>query len=451
MKIAFHTLGCKVNQYESEALQEKFKASGHEIVPEHMPADVYVINTCTVTGLADRKSRQFIRRLRKLNPDCILAVIGCYAQLQPDEIAAIDGVNIIAGTNEKSGLVDIVEQYAKGKGVDIHRKEYECLTEFEEIGMPVSMDSRTRAYIKIQDGCNRFCAYCIVPYARGNIRSRDPKSILDEAAALLDSGYKELVLTGINTALYGVESNGKGLSRSGEGLVEIISELERLPGEFRIRLSSLEPTVIDLATVDQLLRFKKLCPHFHLSLQSGSDRILKRMKRNYDAAEYMEIVGALKAKDPGFAVTTDIIVGFPGETDTDFDESCALVRKAVFSKVHVFKYSKREGTEAAGMAEQINPAEKNKRSAALIKVGEETGKRFLQDQIGTKRKVLIETLDSNTGMLSGYTDNYIRVYLKSPEDGRSGDWMNGFVDTTLTELYLDGMIGVAEQVRKRNE
>lgn len=451
MKIAFHTLGCKVNQYESEALQEKFKASGHEIVPEHMPADVYVINTCTVTGLADRKSRQFIRRLRKLNPDCILAVIGCYAQLQPDEIAAIDGVNIIAGTNEKAGLVDIVEHYAKNKGVDIHRKEYDCLTEFEEIGMPVSMDSRTRAYIKIQDGCNRFCSYCIVPYARGNIRSRDAKSILNEAAELLESGYKELVLTGINTALYGADTHGEDLGRSGKGLVDIISELDRLPGEFRIRLSSLEPTVIDVDTVGELLRFKKLCPHFHLSLQSGSDRILKEMKRNYNAAEYMQIVGALKANDPGFAVTTDIIVGFPGETPNDFDESCDLVRRAGFSKVHVFKYSKREGTQAAGMPDQVNPGEKNKRSTALMKVGEETGKQFLQDQIGTRRKVLIEELDTKTGMMSGLTDNYIRVYIDSPQSGTVGDWLNRFVDTTLTELFLDGMRGKTEPFGKRNE
>jgi threonylcarbamoyladenosine tRNA methylthiotransferase MtaB len=356
MNIAFHTLGCKVNQYESEALQEKFKANGHQIIPDTEVADVYVINTCTVTGLADRKSRQFIRRLRKLNPDCILAVIGCYAQMQPDEIAALEGVNIVAGTNEKAGLVEMVEGYAKGKGVDVHRKAYEELIDFEEIGMPVSMDSRTRAYIKIQDGCNRFCSYCIVPYARGNIRSRSRENILEEAGHLIAAGYKEIVLTGINTALYGAEYD----CPQGQELERIISDLDQLQGEFRIRLSSLEPTVIDAGMVKQLLKYKKLCPHFHLSLQSGSDQILKAMKRNYTSQEYLDIIGVIKNHDPGFAVTTDIIVGFPGETDENFEETCNLVYTAGFSKVHVFKYSKRSGT-LAGSSEpdRKKPAQQN--------------------------------------------------------------------------------------------
>jgi len=436
MKVAFHTLGCKVNQYESEALQEKFKFGGHEIVPETDVADVYVINTCTVTGLADRKSRQFIRRLRNQNPDCILAVIGCYAQLQPDEIAAIEGVNIVVGTNEKAGLVEIVENYRKNQGVDVHRKDYDAITEFEEIGMPVSMDSRTRAYIKIQDGCNRFCSYCVVPYARGNIRSRERENIVEEAQQLIHSGYKEIVLTGINTALYGAEKD----AAPNQGLEQIISDLDGLQGEFRIRLSSLEPTVINADTVTRLLKYKKLCPHFHLSLQSGSDHVLKAMKRNYNSADYMEIIRVLKNHDPGFAVTTDVIVGFPGETEEDFQDSCDLVAEAGFSKVHVFKYSKRSGTPAAEMPNQINPAEKNRRSAALLKLEGEVGRRFLEQQIGTRRTLLIEDVDCQTGMISGYTENYIRVYV--PGDSTdSSPQINAFLQVSLTGFYLDGMYG----------
>jgi threonylcarbamoyladenosine tRNA methylthiotransferase MtaB len=436
MNIAFHTLGCKVNQYESEALKEKFIASGHQIVPETQAADVYIINTCTVTGLADRKSRQFVRRLRKQNPECILAVIGCYAQMQPDEVAALEGVNIVAGTNEKSGLVEIIEGYARKNGVDIYRKPYDALTDFEEIGMPVSMGSRTRAYIKIQDGCNRFCSYCIVPYARGNIRSRDAASIINEAQSLLEAGYKEIVLTGINTALYGTETE----QEPGLGLERIISNLNQLPGVFRIRLSSLEPTVINADTVERLLQYKKLCPHFHLSLQSGSDAILKAMKRNYTAKEYLDIIKVLKEHDPGFGITTDIIVGFPGETDENFQESCKMVHQALFSKVHVFKYSKRSGTLAADMADQVDSTVKNLRSTKLIELGEQTGNAFQKSQIGSTRQVLIEEVNCKTGHLSGYTENYIRVSILNP-GGAPNQWMNTFIDVRLTGLLEDGMIG----------
>lgn len=443
MNIAFHTLGCKVNQYESEALQEKFKANGHRLVPETEEADVYVINTCTVTGLADRKSRQFIRRLRKLNPDSVLAVIGCYAQMEPNEIAALEGVNIVAGTNEKARLVEIVENYVASKGVEIHRKAYEELTEFEEIGMPVTMDSRTRAFIKIQDGCNRFCSYCVVPYARGNIRSRRRESIIEEAQALLQLGYKEIVLTGINTALYGAEDDNV----EGQGLIRIISDLNQLQGDFRIRLSSLEPTVIDVSMVKELLNYNKLCPHFHLSLQSGSDRILTAMKRNYTSQEFLDMIGVLKNHDPGVAVTTDIIVGFPGETDENFMETCNTVYNAGFSKVHVFKYSKRSGTHAAEMPDQVNPAIKNQRSTLLLKTEAEVGKEFLMNQIGTKRQLLIEHIDSQSGTLSGYTENYIRVFVVDIKMGQE-QLINSFMEVRLIGLYEDGMLGEAVQIAK---
>jgi len=436
MKIAFHTLGCKVNQYESEAIIEKFKTSGHQIVAETDEADVYIINTCTVTGLADRKSRQFVRKFRNMNANCLIVVTGCYAQMQPEEIAAIEGVNIVAGTNEKADLVRIVEEYANSNGTEIHRKKYEELTEFEEIGSSVTMETRTRAHIKIQDGCNRFCSYCIVPYARGNIRSREKNKIIEEAKKLIASGYKEIVLTGINTALYKTED---GLA-SGQGLVDVLTALEEQDGEFRIRLSSLEPTVVNSDTIGKFLHFKRLCPHFHLSLQSGSDTVLRAMKRDYTAKEYLEIVEKLKKHDPGFAITTDIIVGFPGETHQDFLESCRIVEQAGFSKIHVFKYSKRTGTPAATMGNQISGTIKNQRSAHLIALGHQLEQSFFQRNSGTIRQVLVEHADREKGMLSGYTDNYIRVYIPT-QFNDTADWENEFILARLQEPYADGMIG----------
>ncbi|HVI39423.1 MAG TPA: MiaB/RimO family radical SAM methylthiotransferase, partial [Anaerovoracaceae bacterium] len=318
MKIAFHTLGCKVNQYETQALKEKFLQRGYELVGEDDFADVYVINTCTVTGLSDRKSRQFIRRVKKINPDSITAVIGCYAQVNPDEAKNIEGVNIVAGTNEKNKLPDYIEEYAKTKGVDCHIKELGQLTEYEETGIITSMDSRTRAFIKVQEGCNKFCSYCIIPYARGTVRSRAKAEIVKEAESLIRQGFKELVLTGINTALYGME---KEFSNAAEGQINyeeqekvygievIVQALNDLPGDFRIRLGSLEPNVINSDYAKGLLKYERLCPHLHLSLQSGSDQILKEMNRSYSSNDYLQLVKMLKEHDAGYGITTDIIVG----------------------------------------------------------------------------------------------------------------------------------------------
>jgi threonylcarbamoyladenosine tRNA methylthiotransferase MtaB len=446
MKIAFHTLGCKVNQYETQALKEKFIERGYEITSDDDFADVYVINTCTVTGLSDRKSRQFIRRVKKINPDSITAVIGCYVQVSPEEASQTEGVDLIAGTNEKNHLPEYIEEYLMGRGSSVHIKEYDQLTEYEETGIITSMDTRTRAFIKIQEGCDRFCSYCIIPYARGAVRSRARTEIVKEAERLIEKGYKELVLTGINTALYGME---KGFdSRGGKqeavkssedevyGIEIIVKALDELPGDFRIRLGSLEPNVISAEYAKRLLKYKRLCPHMHLSLQSGSDRILKQMNRNYASADYLKLVDLLKEHDPGYGITTDIIVGFPGETEEDFSESVKIVKKAGLSKVHVFKYSKREGTKAAEMKEQIAPQIKAKRSEELIKAGEEAGKRFLLQNLGTIRTVLIEQCDPNTGLYEGFSENYIKVYCRSDQD-----ISNQFAAVKLIEVYSDGVLG----------
>lgn len=443
MKIAFHTLGCKVNQYETQALKEKFLRRGYEIVGEDDFADVYVVNTCTVTGLSDRKSRQFVRRAKKINPNGITAVIGCYVQVNPSEAKNIEGVNIVAGTNERNRLPDYIEEYVKAKGVDCHVKDWEQLAEYEETGVITSMDSRTRAFIKVQEGCNQFCSYCIIPYARGTVRSRAKEDIVKEAESLIHQGFKELVLTGINTALYGME---KGFAEPAPdegvyGIEVIVKVLNGLPGDFRIRIGSLEPNVINADYAKRLLKYERLCPHLHLSLQSGSDRILREMNRSYRREDYLKLVNMLKEYDPGYGITTDVIVGFPGETEKDFRDSCDMAERAGFSRVHVFKYSRRKGTKAADMAGQIPPDVKAARSAELIRISEAAAARFFMRNLGTARRVLLEQYDEKNGMAEGWSDNYIKVYCEADESR-----CNTFADVDLIELYRDGVKGIIRGV-----
>lgn len=443
MRIAFHTLGCKVNQYETEALKEIFAKREHEIVGEEESADLYIINTCSVTSLADRKSRQYIRRMKKKNPQAVVLVTGCYAQTAPDEVAAIEGVDIVTGTNEKSRIAAYAEDFlakretgAVAPAPERHILPYEELREYDETGIVTSMESRTRAYIKIQEGCDRFCTYCIIPYARGRSRSRDPYSIAAEAEALIDKGFKEIILTGINAALYGTEP-GFVYDGDKEGIEIIIDLISRIKGDFRIRLSSLEPTVIDKTYVTRLFQYGKLCHHLHLSAQSGSDTILHAMNRNYDRGEYLEIVRALRAFDPQYGITTDLIAGFPGESEADFRDSVALIEEAEFCKVHAFNYSKRPGTKAAAMQGHIVSAVKNRRTADLIAAGECAAARFFAGCIGTKRRVLVEEFDVASAAFMGYTDNYIKTYIS----GQSGCQCGEFVTVTLTDIYKDGMKG----------
>lgn len=433
MKIAFHTLGCKVNQYETEAMKEQFTASGHGIVGEEDFADVYVINTCTVTNLADRKSRQYIRKMKRVNPKAVVAVTGCYAQVSPDEVSRIEGVNVVAGTNEKQNLLRYIEEFVKQRqieegGAQCHVQAYEELTEYQSAGIITSMESRTRAYIKIQEGCNRFCSYCIIPFARGKVRSRNLEEIVEEARLLIEKGFKEIVLTGINTALYG-EDLGYG------GIEPLIARLNRIDGDFRIRLSSLEPTVINQDYVKGLLQYEKLCPHLHLSIQSGSDRVLAAMNRHYDRQEYLDIVKVLQDFDPLYGITTDIIVGFPGETEEDFADSLDIIDRAGFCRVHAFKYSPRKGTRAADMKNQIDGSIKNERSRLLIEKAEIDAGRFYAKCEGAVRRVLFEE-KAEEGLLTGYTDNYVKVYVPAGEG-----LLNEFSMVKLLKEYKDGMKG----------
>lgn len=437
MKVAFHTLGCKVNQYETEALALKFRERGYEVVGETDFADVYIINTCTVTGLADRKSRQYIRKMKKLNPDSVVAVTGCYAQISPDEVQAVEGVNIVSGTNEKGKLIDYIEKFFVERLPQMHVLPYEELKTYEETGLVTATETRTRAYIKIQEGCNRFCSYCVIPYARGSVRSRAVADVLAEAKGLLDQGFKELVLTGINAALYGTEPGFEDAPDGLYGIEWIIKELNDLPGEFRIRLSSLEPAVVNAEYVKRLMKYDKLCPHLHLSAQSGSDAILKAMNRPYDRSEYLEIVSALKEFDPQYGISTDLIVGFPGETEEHFQDSVRLVEEVGFCKVHAFKYSQRPMTKAATMKDQIAPPVKKVRSQVLMEAGELASQRFYEANRGKVRTVLIEEYLKNLDCMTGYTDNYIRVYITGKQD----ELINTFCPVQLEESFMDGMSG----------
>ena len=455
MRVAFHTLGCKVNQYETEAMKEQFKAAGASIVGEDEAADVYIINTCTVTNLADRKSRQYIRRMKKKCPDAVVAVTGCYAQVKPDEVAALEEVDIVAGTGEKNNILSYVQQFLEERQQQKHIKAYDELTCYDDKGIITSMESRTRAYIKIQEGCDRFCAYCLIPFARGHVRSRDPQEVTDEAAELIRQGFKEIILTGINTALYGTEEGFCYPLRDDEeaagmsGIEIIIKRINELEGDFRIRLSSLEPTVINAEYVKRLMKYERLCPHLHLSVQSGSNHVLELMNRRYDRSEYLEIVKVLREYDPLYGITTDIICGFPGETEEDFEDSLDMIRRVKFCKVHAFKYSRREGTAAALMEGQIPGEIKNQRSDRLIEAGERVSAGFMESCRGAVRPVLFEELceesedddgaEGRNSLITGYTDNYIKVYARGDSDD-----LNSIKKVKLLERYKDGMKGEIE-------
>ena len=428
MKVAFHTLGCKVNQYETEAMKNQFMEKNHVVVDETEPADIYIINTCSVTSLADRKSRQYIRKMKKLSPHAVVAVTGCYAQVNAEEVANVEGVNLVIGTNEKPHLVEYVLDYMEKNRKDVdtsHILAYEELNDFVDWGTVISSESRTRAYVKIQEGCNRFCTYCIIPFARGPVRSRNTDDVIRECQTLVSNGYKEIILTGINTALC-------------DNLDEIFDRLEAMDGEFRVRLSSLEPTVINADYVKGLFKYKRLCHHLHLSLQAGSDSVLKDMNRRYDRKEYLDIVNTLYSFDPCYGITTDIIVGFPGESDEDFKDSLDMVAKCDFCKVHAFKYSRRKGTKAADMPNQIMPTVKKERSKELMQLAEKVSQKFFEKNIGSTRAVLFEEYDDNAEAVVGYTDNYIRSYFPCTKE-QSAEYENRIIDVEIKELFNDGV------------
>ena len=453
MRVAFHTLGCKVNHYETEAIKEAFVSRGAEIVSEEEFADVYIINTCTVTNIADRKSRQFIRRVKKVNPDALVAVTGCYAQVASDEVADMPEVDLVVGNGRKSEICGLVMQKlseagrsdAAGSKTDILVSARPELTYYEDMGQVTSAgEGMIRAYLKIQDGCDRFCSYCLIPYARGPVRSRPKAEIIEELSGMLDNGFREIVLTGINTALYGTEEGAEC------SLSELLTAIDEMPcpedGDFRIRLSSLEPTVVDKDNVEEIIRHRRLCHHLHLSVQSGSSSVLKAMNRHYDRADYIEIVNAIREYDPLFGLTTDIIVGFPGETEADFGDSMDMVRLAQFGKTHVFRYSPRRGTAGAAMKDAVPESVKKERGAALESVGEETAADFIRANGGVTHTVLIEEFDE--GYATGYTGNYIKVYIRLCDACGLDAWVRPgcFVQAKILEPFRDGAMAELAQV-----
>ena len=404
-KVALHNLGCKVNAYETEAMQELLENNGYEIVPFKEGADIYVINTCTVTNMADRKSRQMLHRAKKMNPDAIVVAAGCYVQAKAEAGEVDECIDIVIGNNKKKDLIDILEQYENERlqkaVIDInHTKEY------EEMHLSKTAE-HTRAYIKVQDGCNQFCTYCIIPFARGRVRSRKKEDVIREVMELAENGYKEVVLTGIHLSSYGVDLDG-------EDLLSLILAVNEIEGIKRIRLGSLEPRIITEEFAKTIASLEKMCPHFHLSLQSGCNETLRRMNRRYTAEEYFEKCELLRKYFKNPALTTDVIVGFPGETEEEFAESKAFVDKVNFYETHIFKYSKRQGTKAAVMPDQVPEQIKTVRSNELLKLDAEKRSRYEEALVGEEVEVLMEEsieLNGKTVQV-GHTKEYVKIVIE---------------------------------------
>lgn len=412
-KVALHNLGCKVNAYEIEAMQQLLEEAGYEIVPFEPGADIYVINTCTVTNIADRKSRQMLHKAKKQNPNAVVVATGCYVQTATEKVAQDLSIDLVVGNNRKKDIVEILnEYYAEKEAGEQVKEEYVIdinhTDEYEDLEIS-TVTEHTRAHLKIQDGCNNFCSYCIIPYARGRIRSRTMESIKAELERLSASGFKEIVLTGINLSCY--DDNGKKL-------IDVIEMADNVNGIERIRLGSLDPEVVTEDFVERLGKVKKICPHFHFSLQSGCDKTLKAMNRHYTSDEYYEKCQLIRKYIDNPAFTTDVIVGFPGETEEDYISSREFVKKVKFAELHVFKYSKRDGTVAAKMPNQIDEKIKTLRSEDLIKTGEELTKEFRQAKIGQDTTVLFEEkiLLDNKEYWVGHTVDYIKIAVSEKEN-----------------------------------
>ena len=408
--VAFYTLGCKVNQYETNAMQQQFIKNGYKIVENNEIADVYVINTCTVTNMAERKSRQMLRRVKDINPEAILVVCGCYAQVAEKELEKIPEIDIILGTNEKNNIVEIVEKYIEKnnqKVANVSDVSRQC--EFLDFG-DVTYTEKNRAVIKVQDGCNMFCSYCIIPYARGRIRSRKIENVISEIKKIAKQGIKEVVITGIHVASYGKDFDTETTKKI--RLIDLLEEINRIYGIERIRLGSLEPTIVDDEFAKRLSKLEKICDHFHLSLQSGCDETLKRMNRKYTTARYKEAIHILRKYYPNVSFTTDVIVGFPGETEQEFNTTYQFLKDIDFYKMHIFKYSPRNGTVASKMPNQIDGNIKEQRSNKLIELSDENENKHNEKYIGKTLDVLFEEYED--GYFKGHTTNYIIV--KVPGD-----------------------------------
>ena len=403
-RAAFLNLGCKVNAYETDAMKLEFERNGYEIVPFEEKADVYVVNTCTVTNIADRKSRQMLHRARSQNPEAVVAAVGCYAQVAGKKLLEDPAVDLLIGNSEKSRAVELVEAYRSSRKREDILPAIAAEKQFEPLEID-SADGKTRAYIKVQDGCNQFCTYCIIPYARGRVRSRDLTQIQEEAAKIAGAGYREIVLTGIHLASYGVDFGQE------DGLLRLILSLSTIEGIRRIRLGSLEPGIITKAFLQALQDDRRFCPHFHLSLQSGCDRTLRRMNRRYTTAEFEEKCEMIRSTFDYPALTTDLIVGFPGETEEDFEETCAFARRIGFSQIHIFKYSRRDGTKAAAMPDQVPEPEKARRSAVLSGIEEELRRAYREKLLGSVEEVLLEEVVriEDQDWCVGHNERYVRI------------------------------------------
>lgn len=409
-RVAVYTLGCKVNQYESASLAGLFRERGYRVVDFEDNADVYIINTCTVTHMGDRKSRQLIRRASRANPGALIAVTGCYAQTSPGEVLEISGVDLVVGTRDRAKLVDLVETAVKGSGPLNAVSEYTAGDEFEEISS-LPLQERVRAFLKIQEGCTNFCTYCIVPHARGPLRSRQPEMVIEAASGMVAAGFKEIVLTGIQTGAYG-QDLGENLT-----LAHLLRKLSEIPGLLRLRLSSIEPNDITPELVEILSGSKVFCRHLHVPLQSGDDKILQRMGRRYSVWEYNRLVEVLRDNIPGLGLTTDVMVGFPGETKENFENTSTFIEKISFSGLHVFKFSPRRGTPAAEFAEQVDPLMKEERSRKLIQLGKKLSARFASSHLGLDLDVLVEQrFQDENELYEGLTDSYVRVVFPGCED-----------------------------------
>ena len=417
-KVALHNLGCKVNAYEVEAMQQLLENAGYETVPFEEGADVYVINTCTVTNIADRKSRQMLHKAKKMNPDAIVVATGCYAQADTEKLKEDTAVDLILGNNQKTQIVEALEEYEKEHAKQVQVIEINHTKEYEELSIS-STAEHVRAYIKVQDGCNQFCTYCIIPFARGRVRSRKIEEVLSEVETLAAKGYKEVVLTGIHLSSYGVDFP----KEERESLLSLIQAVSRVEGISRIRLGSLEPRIITEEFLEGIVKTGKVCPHFHLSLQSGCNKTLKNMNRRYSAQEYAEKCELIRKFYPVPALTTDVIVGFPQETEEDFEESYEFVKKNHFYETHIFKYSRRHGTKAASMDGQLTEAAKAQRSDRMLELHEIRAREYEEAMIGKKMELLLEEeieIDGRPWYV-GHSREYVRAVISKTDAHRVND------------------------------
>ena len=432
--VSFYTLGCKVNQYETNAMEQQFIKNNYEIVENTQKADIYVINTCTVTNMAERKSRQMLRRVKEINPSAVLVVCGCYAQVAKNELEQIPEIDIILGINEKNEIVQIVENYME-KMAEQDKKSQEAeiddvskQKEFLDFG-DVTYTEKNRAVVKVQDGCNMFCSYCIIPYARGRIRSRKIESVVSEIKKIAKEEIKEVVITGIHVASYGKDFDNENTSKKIR-LIDLLEAINKIDGIDRIRLSSLEPTIVDEEFATRLSKLDKICDHFHLSLQSGCDETLKRMNRKYTTQIYRDAVATLRKYYPEASFTTDVIVGFPGETDEEFVKTYEFLKEIDFYRLHVFKYSPRRGTVAEKMPNQIDGNKKEERSNKLIELSNNTENKHNKNYIDKTVKVLFEEFED--GFFKGHTTNYMMVKVAGSEE-QLGKFVNKILDVKIKE------------------